>query len=128
MLQRHLLILQRFSGFAFDVLIAANAVNATLSRQDPVNVVERLHTNYPAFVGRMNVVRKRSCGYSWPRNVIENVVETSRPASVVRGGLFRLGLTSGDLDSKWWYDFLTDHPCISLGEDSPPRVDYDLVH
>ena len=40
----------------FDALIAANAVNATLSRQDPVNVVERLHTNYPAFVGGMDVV------------------------------------------------------------------------
>jgi len=40
----------------FDALIAANAVNATLSRQDHVNVVERLHTNYPVFVSRMNVV------------------------------------------------------------------------
>jgi len=56
MLHRHLLILQRFTASLFDTLIAANAVNATLSRQDPVNVVERLHTNYPVFVGRMNVV------------------------------------------------------------------------
>ena len=40
----------------FGAFIAANAFNATLSRQDPVNVVERLRTYYPAFVGGMNVV------------------------------------------------------------------------
>jgi hypothetical protein len=28
----------------------------SLSRQGPVNVVERLHTYYPDFVGRMDVV------------------------------------------------------------------------
>ena len=107
MLHRHLLILQWFTASLFDALIAANAVN----------VVERLHTNYPAFVHWDG-----SC-----RN--ENVVKTSRLwASVVRGGLFRLGLTSGDLDSKSWYEFLTDHQCISLSEDSPPKVDYGLVH
>jgi hypothetical protein len=32
MLHRHLLILQRFTASLFDALIAANAVNATLSR------------------------------------------------------------------------------------------------
>jgi len=42
MLHRQLLILQRFTASPFDALIAANAVNATLSRQDPVNLVERL--------------------------------------------------------------------------------------
>jgi hypothetical protein len=40
----------------FGAHITPNALNATLSRQDLVNVVERLHTNNPAFVGRMNVV------------------------------------------------------------------------
>jgi len=40
----------------FGAPIAPDALNATLSRQDPVNVVERLHTNYPAFVSGMNVV------------------------------------------------------------------------
>jgi hypothetical protein len=35
MLPRHLLILQRFTDTLFDALIAANGVNATLSRQDP---------------------------------------------------------------------------------------------
>jgi hypothetical protein len=56
MLQRHLLILQSFTGSLFGAPIAANAVNATLSRQDPVNVVERLHTNCPAFFRWMDVV------------------------------------------------------------------------
>jgi hypothetical protein len=56
MLHRHLLVLQWFTASRFDALIAANAINATLSRQDPVNVVEHLHTNYPAFVGAMDVV------------------------------------------------------------------------
>ena len=56
MLHRDLLNLQWFTASLFDALIAANAVNATLSRQDPVNVVECLHTNYPAFVGGMDVV------------------------------------------------------------------------
>ena len=56
MLHRQLLILQRFTASLFDALIAANAVNATLSRQDPVNVVERLHINYAAFFGGMDVV------------------------------------------------------------------------
>jgi hypothetical protein len=32
MLHRHLLILQRFTASLFDALIAANVVNATLSR------------------------------------------------------------------------------------------------
>ena len=50
MLHRHLLILQRFPASLFDTLIAANTLNTTLSRQDPANVVERLHTNYSAFV------------------------------------------------------------------------------
>jgi hypothetical protein len=49
MLHRQLLILQRFTATLLDALIAANAFTATLSRQDPVNVVVRLHTNYPAF-------------------------------------------------------------------------------
>ena len=56
MLHRHLLILRRFTASLFDTVIAANAVNTTLSRQDPVNVVECLHTYYPAFVGWMDVV------------------------------------------------------------------------
>jgi hypothetical protein len=56
MLHRHLLILRRFTASLFDALIAANAVNATLSRQDSVNVVERLHTNHPAFIRWMDVV------------------------------------------------------------------------
>jgi hypothetical protein len=51
MLHRQLLILQSFTGMLFGALIAPNVLNATLSRQDPVNVVERLHTYYPAFVG-----------------------------------------------------------------------------
>jgi hypothetical protein len=63
MLHRHLLILQRFTASPFDALIAANAVNATLSRQDPVNVVERLHTYYPAFVGGCSLKSSQgSCG------------------------------------------------------------------
>jgi hypothetical protein len=56
MLHRQLLILQSFTGMLFRAPIAPNALNATLSRQDPVNVVERLHTYYPAFVGGMDVV------------------------------------------------------------------------
>ena len=56
MLQRHLLILQLLTGTLFGVPIAPNVLNATLTRQDPVNVVERLHTNYPAVVGGMDVV------------------------------------------------------------------------
>jgi hypothetical protein len=53
MLHRHLLILQWFTGTLFGAPIAPNVLNATLSRQDPVNVVERLHTNYPTFFGWM---------------------------------------------------------------------------
>ena len=68
-------ILQRFTASLFDALIAANAVNATLSRQDPVNVVKRLHTNYPAFVGRMNVVSKALKG------LVAAVLHDGRPAS-----------------------------------------------
>jgi hypothetical protein len=56
MLHRQLLILQSFTGTLFRAPIAPNALNATLSRQDPVNVVERLHTNYPAFLGGVDVV------------------------------------------------------------------------
>jgi hypothetical protein len=56
MLHRQLLILQSLTSMLFGAPIAPNALNATLSRQDPVNVVERLHTNYPAFVGGMDVV------------------------------------------------------------------------
>ena len=51
MLHRELLILQQFSASLFGAPIAPNVLNSTLSRQDPVNVVERLHTNYPAFIG-----------------------------------------------------------------------------
>jgi hypothetical protein len=56
MLHRQLLILQSFTGMLFGAPIAPNVLNATLSRQDPVNVVECLHTNYPAFIGRLDVV------------------------------------------------------------------------
>ena len=56
MLHRQLLILQSLTSMLFGAPIAPNALNATLSRQDPVNVVERLHTNYPAFVGGMDNV------------------------------------------------------------------------
>jgi hypothetical protein len=56
MLHRQLLILQSFTGMLLRAPIAPNALNAILSRQDPVNVVERLHTNYPAFVDGMDVV------------------------------------------------------------------------
>jgi len=49
MLHRQLLILQRFTASLFDAPIAPNALNTTVSRQDPVNVVDPLHTNYPAF-------------------------------------------------------------------------------
>jgi hypothetical protein len=56
MLPRQLLILQSFTGMLFRAPIAPNVLNATLSCQDPVNVVERLHTYYPAFVGGMDVV------------------------------------------------------------------------
>jgi hypothetical protein len=44
------------SGFAFfDALIVANAVKATPSREDPVNLVERLHTT----------IRPSSLGWIW---------------------------------------------------------------
>jgi hypothetical protein len=42
MLHRQLLILQSLTSTLFGAPIAPNALNATLSRQDPVNVVERL--------------------------------------------------------------------------------------
>ena len=51
-----LLIMQRFPASLFDALIAANTLNTTLSRQDSVNVVERLHTHCPAFFCWMDVV------------------------------------------------------------------------
>ena len=35
--------MQRSPGCFWHALIAPNALNATLSRQDPVNIVERLH-------------------------------------------------------------------------------------
>jgi len=56
MLHRQLLILRSFTGMLFGVSITPDALNAALSRQDLVNVVERMHTNDPAFVGGMNVV------------------------------------------------------------------------
>ena len=56
MLYRPLLVLHRFSATLFDALIARTILYTNLSRQVPVNVVERLHTYYPAFVGGMDVV------------------------------------------------------------------------
>jgi len=56
MLHRQLLILQSLTSMLFGAPIAPDALNATLSRQDPVNVVERMHTNYPAFIGGVDVV------------------------------------------------------------------------
>ena len=56
MLHRQLLILQLLTSTLFRAPFAPDALNATLSRQDPVNVVERLHTNYPAFLGGVDVV------------------------------------------------------------------------
>src|ERR1051326_7649546 len=47
MLHRQLLILQSLTSLLFCAPIAPNALNATLSRQDPVNVVEGLHTYHP---------------------------------------------------------------------------------
>src|ERR1044072_8068501 len=60
MLHRELLILQSLTSMLFRAPIAPSALNATLSRQDPVNVAERMHTNYPAFIGGMNAVGKLS--------------------------------------------------------------------
>jgi hypothetical protein len=56
MLHRELLILQSLTSTRFGAPIAPNDLNAIPSRQDPVNVVECLHTYYPAFIGRMDVV------------------------------------------------------------------------
>ena len=70
MLHRHLFFLQRFTAALFDALIAANAVNATLSRQDHVNVVERLHTNYNAaeLNGYHSIFRHEREGSKNPKN------------------------------------------------------------
>jgi hypothetical protein len=58
MLHRQLLILQSFTGMLFGVPIAPNALNATLSRQDPVNVAHRLVSEYTARIGGFKVHRK----------------------------------------------------------------------
>ena len=65
MLHRHLLILRRFTDSLFDL---SNTFSITLSGQDPINVVERLHTNYSAFIGWMDVTKpqeQRSCDMKW---------------------------------------------------------------
>ena len=52
---RDLLNVQRLYGSLFNALKAPKALNATLIRQDSVNLVERLHTNYPALISWMDV-------------------------------------------------------------------------
>src|ERR1044072_3702676 len=58
MLHRELLILQQFSGSIFGAPDAPNALNATLSRQDPVNVVHRLCSKYAALKPWSEVYRE----------------------------------------------------------------------
>jgi hypothetical protein len=58
MLQRHLLILQRFSGLLVDAPNAPNTLNAPLKRQGCVNVAHRLCSWYTAFIPWSKVNRK----------------------------------------------------------------------
>jgi len=81
MLHRQLLILQSLTSTLFGAPIAPNALNATLSRQDPVNVVERLHTYYPASsVGWMQFENRSSV--LWQLYFI--TVPTSLPVTFIR--------------------------------------------